>query len=83
MYGHGITVRPNPPIEGQTVIIQVPHAGPWFIARDGSGAVTEYTANARGEIELPAPPGQGSDTFTVTDYGDPATDANFPIVSTS
>lgn len=76
-----ITTEPDPPIEGQTVVISVPHSGPWFIARDGSGDVVECTANDRGEIELPAPPGRGGETFTVTDYRDPATDGNFSIQS--
>ncbi len=80
---HDISPQPNPPREGQTVVITVPHGGPWFVARDGSGEVHEYTPNDRGEIELPAPPGRGGETFTVTDYRDPATEANFNIESNS
>jgi len=77
--GGDITIDPDPPVEGQPVIITVPHSGPWYVSGDGSGEVTEHTPNDRGEIELSAPPGHGNDTFTVTDYRDPATDGNFRV----
>ena len=76
-----ITTQPDPPVEGQSVVISVPHAGPWLISQDGSGVFTEVSANDRGEIDLPAPPGRGGQTFTIADGRDPVTTANFEIQS--
>ncbi len=81
MFRHDISTRPNPPMEGQTLIITVPHSGPWYVSLDGSGRSQELRANERGELELPSPPGRGGETFTVTDYRDPPTDGNFEITS--
>ena len=77
-----ITTIPNPPVEGQSVVISVPHSGPWVISLDGSGVGTEVTANERGEIDLPSPPGGAGQSFTISDGRSPATDARFDIHST-
>ena len=76
-----ITITPNPPVVGQSVVISVPHAGPWTISLDGSGVGTEVTPNERGEIDLPSPPGRGGQSFTISDGRTPATDASFDIES--
>lgn len=79
MPGGDITTVPSPPIEGQGVVIYVPHDGPWWVSLDGSGVLTEVRPDSRGEIDLPAPPGSGGQTFTVSDRGDPSTAASFEI----
>ncbi len=77
----GVTIDPNPAIEGQPVRITVTGPGPWYISRDGSGTITEVTPQAAGEIEILSPPGVGGQSFTVTDLGDPPIDGTFPINS--
>ena len=77
-----ITTQPNPPVENQSLVIVVPHPGPWSISLDGSGVITEVTADERGQIDLPAPPGVGGQSFSISDGGTPPVDANFDIVST-
>ena len=76
-----ITTQPNPPLENQSVVIVVPHSGPWSISLDGSGVVTRYTPNERGEVDLPAPPGGGGQSFTVSDGNSPGNHATFEISS--
>lgn len=78
-----ITTVPNPPVEGQSVVITVPHSGPWLISRDGSGEYSEVTADSRGEIDLPAPPGTGGQSFTISDGRDPPTHASFTVQGNS
>lgn len=77
----GISIEPNPAVEGQPVRIIVSGPGPWYISRDGSGVITELRPNASGEYELAAPPGSGGESFTITDFGNPPAAAGFPIVS--
>lgn len=77
-----IKVEPNPAQEGQTVTITVTGPGPWFIAGNPGGEIREYTADHNNQIELTAPPGAGGDSFTITDFGDPPTDARVDIEST-
>ena len=77
----GVTIDPNPAVEGQPVRIVVTGPGPWYVSLDGSGAITEVTPQANGEIEILSPPGAGGESFTVTDLGDPPVDGSFPIVS--
>lgn len=77
----GVTIDPNPAVEGRPVRIVVSGPGPWYVSLDGSGTITEVTPQANGEIELLSPPGAGGQSFTVTDLGDPPVDGSFPIVS--
>lgn len=80
---NGIVVDPNPAVEGQPVTITVTGPGPWYVAGNPSGEVKEYRPDANNEIELLAPPGGAGESFTVTDFGDPPTNARIDIVSTS
>lgn len=77
----GVTIDPDPAVEGQPVSIKVNGPGPWYISLDGTGTITEITPQTAGEIELATPPGVGGQSFTVTDLGDPPVDGSFPIVS--
>ncbi|MEZ5963852.1 MAG: hypothetical protein R3F56_08415 [Planctomycetota bacterium] len=76
-----IKVEPNPAIEGQAVTIVVTGPGPWYVAGNPGGEIVEYTPDANNEIELLTPPGQAGGSFTVTDFGDPPTNARIDIVS--
>ena len=78
---NGIVVEPNPAVEGQPVTITVTGPGPWYVAGNPSGEITEYQPNPNNEIELLAPPGQAGGSFTITDYGDPPTSARIDIGS--
>ncbi len=76
-----IDVEPNPAVEGWPVTITVEGAGPWLIAREPDGAVTEYQPDAQGQIELLTPPGTSGQSFTVTNSGTPPDSARIDIVS--
>ncbi len=78
----GVSVQPNPPLEGRTVTITLRGPGPWYLSRDPSGTVTEITPDAQGQVEMLAP-GSGGDFFTVTDTLDPPTGGTFQIASTN
>ena len=80
---NGIVVEPNPAVEGQPVTITVTGPGPWSIAGNPDGEIKEYSPNQNNEIELLAPPGRAGGSFTITDFGDPPTDARIDITSTN
>ncbi|HLU37984.1 MAG TPA: hypothetical protein VK081_01285 [Planctomycetota bacterium] len=72
---------PNPAVEGQPVTITVTGPGPWYVVPNPSGEPKEYKPDAHNEIELLAPPGNAGGSFTITDFGDPATEIRVDIVS--
>lgn len=78
-----IKVDPNPAVEGQPITITFPGPGPWFIRRDGTSggwdkvAIDPETNTAR----LDAPPGQGGDSFSISNLEIPETGINVPINS--
>jgi len=78
-----IVVDPDPAIEGQPVRITVTGPGPWFVAGNPDGEIVEKVPDQNNEIELLEPPGQAGGSFTITDFGDPPTDARIDIVSTT
>jgi hypothetical protein len=75
----GVSVQPNPPVEGQPVTITVTGPGPFYVSRDPDGDLTRYDADAQGEIELTTPPGAAGQSFTVSNYADPPVDGRFTI----
>jgi hypothetical protein len=77
-----IRVEPNPAIEHQPVTITVTGPGPWYMAGNPGGELREVIADGNNEIELAAPPGEAGASFTITDFGDPPTNARIDIVST-
>lgn len=75
----GVTVNPNPPVEGEALTITVTGPGPFYISRDPDGDLVKHTPDAQGEIELSAPPGSAGQSFTVSNYADPPVDGRFTI----
>lgn len=75
-----IRIDPDPAREGQPVTITFPHGGPWFVGVDPDGEVLEVSPGEDLQAEI-AIPGEGGETFTVTDLRDPPTEGNFNIVS--
>lgn len=75
----GVTVEPNPPIEGQGVTITVTGSGPFYINLDPDGDLVAYSPDSHGEIELLQPPGSAGQSFTVSNYDDPPVDGRFTI----
>lgn len=76
----GITIDPDPAIEGRLVRISLPDGGPWYISLDPSGEVQRLNVTGR-EAEVVAP-GVGGQSFTITNLGSPLVGAGFDIVST-
>jgi hypothetical protein len=76
-----LEVEPNPAVEGQPVTITVTGSGPWYIGGNPDGELREYRPDRNQEIELTSPPGTAGGSFTVTDFGDPPTEARVNIVS--
>ncbi len=76
-----ITIKPDPAVEGQPVTIHVPEGGTWYVGVDGTGQIVEIKPNDKNEIELTLS-GRGGETFTVTNAGNPPTNASFDIVAT-
>lgn len=76
----GIRIQPDPAVEGQLVTITVTGTGPWYVARDPSGQLTEITPDANGEAEITTP-GVGGETFTVMNTSEPFVNEFFDIVS--
>ena len=77
---HSIRIEPDPAVEGQYVTITVTGSGPWYVARDPGGELTEITPNANGEVEI-VTPGSSGGTFTVTNTTEPIVSNSFAIVS--
>lgn len=74
-----IRIEPDPAVEGQLVSITVTGTGPWYVARDPSGELTEITPDANGEVEIRTP-GVGGETFTVMNTSEPYVNDFFDIV---
>jgi hypothetical protein len=75
----GVTVQPNPPVEGKGVTITVSGPGPFYVNRNPDGELLVYTPDDNGEIELAQPPGAAGESFTVSNYGNPLVDGRFTV----
>ena len=77
---HGIRIEPNPAVAGGLVTINVTGPGPWYVAADPSGELTEISPDANGEVEIRTP-GSSGGTFTVTNATEPYVSDFFPVVA--
>jgi hypothetical protein len=74
---------PDPPVEGQPVVITFPGPGPWFVREDGStGGWTEIDVDPESNTaRLDAPPATGGGSISVSDIELPETPTSTSVTS--